>query len=80
MNRRNIKVGDRVKVDIGAVASNGMHESEEQEARFNYLAEHPEEVYTVKSVSADAVANIVLDHPVVGETSFYEDELIKEDK
>ena len=78
MGKCKICVGDRVKVDVSKVASNGMHESEEQELRFEYLADHPEEVYTIRSLDADAAANIVLDHPIVGETSFYEDELIKE--
>ena len=79
MGKGKIRVGDRVKVDVSAVASHGMHESEEQEQRFNYLADHPEEVYIVRALDADASANIVLDHPIVGETSFYESELIKEE-
>ena len=77
MKKAKFNVGDRVRVDVSAVASNGMHESEEQEARFNYLADHPEEIYNIVSVTEKAAANIVLDHPVVGATSFYEDELIE---
>ena len=73
------RVGDRVKVDVDAVARNGMSESEEQDKQFEYLVSHQDEVYVIASTSVDAAASIQLDHPVVGETSFYEEELIREE-
>lgn len=76
---RAIRIGDKVKVDLDAVALNGMFESGSQARQFQYLQEHPDEVYVVASTTAEAAAPIQLDHPVVGETSFYEDELILEE-
>lgn len=74
-----ICVGDKVKVDLMEVAKNGMLESESQVCQFRYLQDHPDEVYVVASTTADAAASIQLDHPEVGKTSFYEDELILEE-
>lgn len=74
-----IRVGDKVKVNLEAVAQNGMFESESQARQFQYLQDHPDEVYVVASTTAEAAASIQLDHPEVGETSFYEDELILEE-
>ena len=74
-----ICIGDKVKVNLEAVAQNGMFESEDQARQFQYLQDHPDEVYVVASTTVDAAASIQLDHPVVGETSFYEDELILEE-
>lgn len=76
MNNRLICIGDKVTINIEMVYRNGMHESGEQYNRLAYIEDHPNEVYTVLSVNADALANIVLDHEVLGKTSFYEDELI----
>ena len=72
------KVGSKVRVDLDAVARNGLFDSEGQQKQFDYLADHPGEVYVIARTDADAAAKIQLDHPVVGVTSFYEDELILE--
>lgn len=71
-----IKVGDKVKVNLDVVSQNGLFESEEQQKQFDYLETHPEEVFTVASTTVEAQATYRLAHPVVGETSFYEEELI----
>ena len=72
-----INVGDKVKIDYSAVLCNGMEETPEQSARLTYIREHPDEVYVVKDIQIPFVsAPITLDHPILGETSFHEDELI----
>jgi len=76
----NIKVGDRIKLDIQSIMRNGMHESIEMRERFDYILDHPENVYVVSSVDyPGALAPIKLDHPILSKTSFFEDELIVQD-
>lgn len=77
--RRTINVGDRVKVNLDVVFQNGLFESDEQQKQFDYLEAHPDEVFTIASTTVDAAATYQLDHPVVGATSFYAEELILED-
>lgn len=72
------KVGDKVTVDLDAVARHGLFECQGQLEQFDYLMDHPDEVYVIARTDADATAKIQLDHPVVGITSFFEDELILE--
>ena len=73
---KGINIGDKVKIDYSAVICNGMEETPEQSARLTYIREHPDEVYTVKEVNIPLVlAPIKLDHPILGETSFHEEEL-----
>ena len=68
-----IKVGDKVRINLDAVYENGMVESENVEL---YLIDHPDEVYIVKGIDGSAPASIELDHSIVGITSFCKDELI----
>ncbi len=76
---REIKVGDTVKVNLQMVAENGMFDSDEQEKQFEYLQMHPDEVFTVADIFNEAPAPYQLDHPIIGATSFYAEELILED-
>ena len=71
-----IKVGDKVKINADVVLENGMFDSPEQEKQYDYIASHANEVYIIKSTNSSALANFQLDHPVVGSTSFFEEELI----
>lgn len=73
-----IQVGDRVKVNLDVVSQNGLFESEEQQKQFDYLEAHPDEVFIIASTTVDAAATYQLDHPIVGATSFYAEELIPE--
>ena len=77
--KRTLNVGDRVKVNLDVVSQNGLFESDEQQKQFDYLEAHPDEVFTIASTTVDAAATYQLDHPVVGVTSFYAEELILED-
>lgn len=77
---REIKAGDKVKVNLQMVAENGLFDSDEQEKQFRYLQMHPDEVYTVAGITDEAQAQYQLEHPIVGATSFYADELILEDE
>lgn len=77
---REIKAGDKVKVNLQMVAENGLFDSDEQEKQFEYLQMHPDEVYTVAGITDEAQAQYQLEHPIVGATSFYADELILEDE
>ena len=79
MNMTRFAVGMKVRVDIDAVARNGLFESEGQQRQFDYLVDNPDEVFVIARTDVDAAAHIQLDHPVVGETSFYEEELILEE-
>lgn len=76
--KRSINVGDRVKVNLDVVSQNGLFESDEQQKQFDYLEAHPDEVFTIASTTVDAAATYQLDHPIVGATSFYAEELILE--
>lgn len=76
---RNLRVGDKVKVNLDVVFQNGLFESDEQQEQFDYLEAHPDEVFTIASTTVDAAATYQLNHPVVGATSFYAEELILED-
>ena len=76
---REIKVGDKVKVNLQMVAENGLFDSDEQEKQFEYLQMHPDEVFTVAGITDEAQAQYQLEHPIVGATSFYAEELILED-
>ena len=40
---------------------------------------HPDEVFTVAGIFNEAPAPYQLDHPIIGATSFYAEELILED-
>lgn len=77
---REIKAGDKVKVNLEVVAENGLFENDEQEKQFEYLEAHPDEVFTVTVTINEAQAPYQLDHPVIGATSFYAEELILEDE
>ncbi len=77
--KRSLNVGDKVKVNLDVVSQNGLFESDEQQKQFDYLEAHPDEVFTIASTTIDAAATYQLDHPVVGATSFYAEELILED-
>ena len=44
---REIKAGDKVKINLEVVAENGLFENDEQEKQFEYLEAHPDEVFTV---------------------------------
>lgn len=77
--KHSLNVGDRVKVNLDVVSQNGLFESDEQQKQFDYLEAHPDEVFTIASTTVDAAATYQLDHPVVGATSFYAEELILED-
>lgn len=77
--KRTLNVGDRVKVNLDVVSQNGLFESDEQQKQFDYLEAHSDEVFTIASTTVDAAATYQLDHPVVGATSFYAEELILED-
>lgn len=77
--KRSLNVGDKVKVNLDVVSQNGLFESDEQQKQFDYLEAHPDEVFTTASTTIDAAATYQLDHPVVGATSFYAEELILED-
>lgn len=77
--KRSLNVGDKVKVNLYVVSQNGLFESDEQQKQFDYLEAHPDEVFTIASTTIDAAATYQLDHPVVGATSFYAEELILED-
>lgn len=77
---REIKAGDKVKVNLEVVAENGLFENDEQEKQFEYLEAHPVEVFTVTATINEAQAPCQLDHPVIGATSFYAEELILEDE
>lgn len=77
---REIKAGDKVKINLEVVAENGLYENDEQEKQFEYLEAHPDEVFTVASTINEAQAPYQLDHPVIGATSFYAEELILEDE
>ena len=77
---REIKAGDKVKINLQVVAENGMFDSDEQEKQFEYLQMHPDEVFTVAGTINEAQAPYQLDHPVIGATSFYAEELILEDE
>lgn len=76
--KHSLNVGDRVKVNLDVVSQNGLFESDEQQKQFDYLETHPDEVFTIASTTADAAATYQLDHPIVGATSFYAEELILE--
>lgn len=72
-----IQVGDKVRVDVGIVEENGMNENDDMINRFNYILAHPDEVYEVSSISCEGcLAPIQVAHPILGATSFFEDELI----
>ena len=77
---REIKAGDKVKINLEVVAENGLYENDEQEKQFEYLEAHPDEVFTVAGTINEAQAAYQLDHPVIGATSFYAEELILEDE
>lgn len=77
--KHSLNVGDRVKVNLDVVSQNGLFESDEQQKQFDYLEAHPDEVFTIASTTVDAAATYQLDHPIVGATSFYAEELILED-
>lgn len=77
---REIKAGDKVKVNLEVVAENGLFENDEQEKQFEYLEAHLDEVFTVTATINEAQAPYQLDHPVIGATSFYAEELILEDE
>ena len=77
---REIKAGDKVKINLEVVAENGLFENDEQEKQFEYLEAHPDEVFTVTGTINEAQAPYQLAHPVIGATSFYAEELILEDK
>ena len=70
------KIGDKVKINVDVVSQNGLFDSVEQEKQYDYIVSHENEVYTIKSTSSTALANFKLDHPVIGFTSFFEEELI----
>lgn len=72
-----MKVGDKVKINITVLDETGLQDCETQIKAYEYITEHPDEVYTVSRVDDPALANIILNHPIVGVTSFFEDELIK---
>ena len=77
--KHQLQVGDRVKVNLDVVSQNGLFESEEQQKQFDYLEAHLDEVFTIASTTVNAAATYQLDHPIVGATSFYAEELIPED-
>lgn len=77
---REIKAGDKVKINLEVVVENGLYENDEQEKQFEYLEAHPDEVFTVAGTINEAQAPYQLDHPVIGATSFYAEELILEDE
>ena len=77
---REIKAGDKVKINLEVVAENGLYENDEQEKQFEHLEAHPDEVFTVAGTVNEAQAPYQLDHPVIGATSFYAEELILEDE
>ena len=77
---REIKAGDKVKINLEVVAENGLYENDEQEKQFEYLEVHPDEVFTVAGTINEAQAPYQLDHTVIGATSFYAEELILEDE
>jgi len=77
---REIKAGDKVKINLEVVAENELYENDEQEKQFEYLEAHPDEVFTVAGTINEAQAPYQLDHPVIGATSFYAEELILEDE
>lgn len=76
---REIKAGDKVKINLEVVAENGLYENDEQEKQFEYLEAHPDEVFTVAGITDEVQAHYQLEHPIVGATSFYAEELILED-
>lgn len=78
--KREIRVGDRVKINFDVVSQNGLFDSDEQQSQYDYLESHPDEVFTVVSTNVAAAATFQLDHPIVGATSFYAEELILEDE
>ena len=76
--KHELKVGDKVKVNLDVVSQNGLFESDEQQKQFDYLEAHPDEIFTIASTTVEAAATYQLDHPIVGVTSFYAEELILE--
>lgn len=75
--KNKIKTGDKVRINLSTVLENGMTESSDNaEGMLSYITAHPDEVYTIKATDALAAAPIVLDHPVLGDTSFFEEELM----
>lgn len=72
-----MNVGDKVKINITVLDETGLQDCETQIKAYEYITEHPDAVYKIKRIDDPALANIVLDHPIVGATSFFEDELIK---
>lgn len=46
---------------------------------YKLVDNYPDEVFTIASTTVDAAATYQLNHPVVGATSFYAEELILED-
>lgn len=68
-----IQVGDRVKINIGALYENGGIDP----SIAAYVEDNLEEVYEVVCINSRiALAEIQLDHFILGGTSFFEDELI----
>ncbi len=70
------KIGDKVRINVDVVSQNGLFDSVEQEKQYDYIVSHANEVYIIKSTNSSAPANFQFDHPIVGFTSFYKEELI----
>lgn len=75
-----IKVGDKVKINIGALEESGFPDKEvdTQVAAYQHILDHPDGVYVVANDKMQLVAACIeLDHEVLGKTSFFRSELIK---
>lgn len=69
-------VGDRVKINVTAYAGNGGAGAAHDEKLLSYAYNHPEETYTICCIASDCLFPYMLNHPVMGITSFDADELI----
>lgn len=69
------KVGDKVRINIDELRENGITAKNAKEI-FSYIEEHANEEYAVKKISDTSLAPIYLDHPTLGNTTFFEEELI----
>ena len=68
---REIKAGDKVKVNLEVVAENGLFENDEQEKQFEYLEAHPDEVFTVTATINEATSTVSTGSPCYRRNFFF---------
>lgn len=70
------KIGDKVKINVAKYAENGGAGAAHDEELLTYAYNNPDEIYTICRIASDCLFPYMLDHPIMGITSFDNSELI----